>query len=77
VGASDLGRDYRDTTRESKNTVWDEAGSWLLAVVDEVTKDVGDPREWDHFALGLRVRKLAEEKASAEFQQRKRSQAKE
>ena len=36
------------------------AGCWPLAVVDEVTKDAGDPREWDHFALGLRLRQVAE-----------------
>jgi transcriptional regulator with XRE-family HTH domain len=67
---------YHPESLPDMEAAWDEAGSWPLAVVDEVTKDAGDPREWDQFALGLRVRELAQKKASAEFQQRKRSQEK-
>lgn len=57
---------YHPESLPAMEAAWDEAGSWPLAVVDEATKDAGDPREWDQFALGLRVRQLAEEKASAE-----------
>src|SRR5262249_17962829 len=49
---------YHPESLTEMEAAW--AGCWALEVVDEVTKDAGDPREWDHFALGLRVRQLAE-----------------
>jgi transcriptional regulator with XRE-family HTH domain len=67
---------YHPESLADMEAAWAEAGSWPLAVVDEALEGAGDPREWDQVALGLRVRQLAEEKASAEFQQRKRFQAK-